>query len=328
MKNRMRLLLAALFLIISTMAGCSTQEPTTGASDQNATSPQEETSGQNTRESSRESSTVLIYVKDGMQEEKTASLYLGEGYSLYVPDEDWTMSVPGLWAAENDKRVRFFVSSYEGLHASQVERILTEQGYVVGDNGLWKQEGNTMYCARCCETESDVWALNAVYPPEAEESWGADIQAIFDTFEVVEGYEVGDHTTKAVMPEGERLKLYEETYTDTNSRDWTIHDPEFTGSYIYNQLTISNVTDDSFDFTITRRNFETEETETIYPLCTAYFNEDGVSATFTGSEGTLTFDFSDNANPLPVVLTIKLWGVESLEGIRFYSSNIPGYEAG
>lgn len=250
------------------------------------------------------------------------------GYSLNVPDGDWTMKMPGLWEAKRDARVRFFVSSYEGLRERQVERILSEQGYAVGEDGLWKQEGDTMYCVRCCETESDVWTLNAVCPSEVKEDWKAVIKIIFDTFKVKEGYALRDHTPKAVMPEGERLKLYEETYTDANSRDWAVRDPVYTGSHIYLQLTIKNVTDDTFDFIITRRNFETEEAETIYPLRTAYFNEDGVSATFTGDEGTLTFDFTDDANPLPVVLTIKLWGVEILEGIQFYCSEIPGYEAG
>lgn len=184
-----------------------------------------------------------------------------------------------------------------------------------------------MYEVRCYETETDVWRLEAVYPPEAETFWREEIWAMFDTFEVEEGYSVGDHTPKAVMPEGEHLKFYEETYTDTASRAWGVHEPEYTGSYIYDQLTISNVTDDSFDFIVSRRNFETDETEVIIPLCTACFNEDGVSAAYTGEDYTLTFDFSDYYNPLPVVLTIKLWGVEDLEGIQFYSSNIPGYES-
>lgn len=42
----------------------------------------------------RASSTVLTYEKEGKQEEKTASLYMGEGYSLYVIDRGWSMYVP------------------------------------------------------------------------------------------------------------------------------------------------------------------------------------------------------------------------------------------
>lgn len=273
------------------------------------------------------SSTVLTYEKEGKQEEKTASLYVGEGYSLYVIDEDWNLHGPGWWIAENDQQIRFFISSYEGLNESQVERILTGYGFMEEDGGMWKQESDTVCRVRCYETESDVWRLEAVYPTEAEALWREEIWAMFDTFEVEEGYSVGDHTPKADMPAGEHLKLYEETYTDTASRAWGVHEPEYTGSYIYDQLTISNVTDDSFYFIVTRRNFETDETEVIIPLSTACFNEDGISAAYTGEDYTLTFDFSDYYNPLPVVLTIKLWGVEDLEGIQFYSSNIPGYES-
>lgn len=50
-------------------------------------------------EFSRASSTVLTYEKEGKQEEKTASLYVGEGYSLYVIDGDWDLHGPGWWIA-------------------------------------------------------------------------------------------------------------------------------------------------------------------------------------------------------------------------------------
>ena len=130
------------------------------------------------------------------------------------------------------------------------------------------------------------------------------------------------------MPEGEHPQLYEVTYADSTNGAWYVHEPEYTGSYIYNELTISNITDKTFDFTVTSRNYETDETEVVIPLSTAYFNEDMVSATYSGEDYTLTFDFTDKGNPLPVVLSIDLWGVDSLEGISFYNSNIPGYEAG
>lgn len=279
-------------------------------------------------ESSRVSSTVLAYVKEGEQEEKTATLYVGEGYSLYVIDGDWSMLLHDTWEAESNQQIRFFVSNYEGLNESQAGRILAGYGFMAGDGGMWKQESGVMYKVRFYETENDVWRLEAVYPPEAERDWGADIWAMLDTFEVEEGYSVGDHTEKAVMPEGEHLQLYEVTYTDSASREWAVHDPEYVGFYIYNELTISNVTDTAFDFTVTCRNFETDESEVIIPQSTAYMNEDMISATYIGEDYTLTFDFSDRSNPLPVVLTIKLWGVDSLEGIRFFNDSIPGYESG
>lgn len=256
-------------------------------------------------------------------------LYTGEGYSLSVPEGSWTMFVPGSWHAVENEQIRFWVSSYAGLNKGQVERILAGQGYQADEGGLWKQEGDTLYRVQCVETEKDVWTLDSVIRPcEAQEDWEEPLQAIFATFEVEEGYDVGSAIPRAVMPEGEHLQLYETTYADETSRAWALQDPDYAGSYIYDELTICNVTDNAFDFVVVRRNYETDEGEIIIPRGTAYINEDGISATFEGLDYTLTFDFSDIANPLPVVCSIKLWGVGSLEGIRFSSNDIPGYEAG
>lgn len=283
----------------------------------------------------REASTMLTVMKEGIAEELPASLYVGEGYSLYLTD-GWVNFVSDSWYLEANESIRFWISNFEGLDLGQAERILTNQGYEVsngestreGTSELWKWEDDTWYYVMCCEAGNDVWRLNAVYSPfEVIEGAGQELRAMFNTFTVQEGYDVGSHTEKAVMPEGEHPQLYEVTYTDNTSRAWAVHEPEYTGSYVYDEITISNITDTSFDFTVTRRDFETDETETIIPLSTAYFNDDMISATCTGEDYTLTFDFSDSSNPLPVVLFIKLWGVDSLEGISFYNNSIPGYES-
>lgn len=283
----------------------------------------------------REASTMLTVMKEGIAEEIPASLYVGEGYSLYLTD-GWVNFVSDSWYLEANESIRFWISNFEGLDLGQAERILTNQGYEVsngestreGTSELWKWEDDTWYYVMCCEAGNDVWRLNAVYSPfEAIEGAGQELRAMFNTFTVQEGYDVGSHTEKAVMPEGEHPKLYEVTYTDNTSRAWAVHEPEYTGSYVYDEITISNITDISFDFTVTRRDFETDETEIIIPLNTAYFNDDMISATCTGEDYTLIFDFSDSSNPLPVVLFIKLWGVDSLEGISFYNNSIPGYES-
>lgn len=275
-----------------------------------------------------EETTTMISMKDGTWEEQPV-LYRGEGFSLYVPNNSWTMFVPGSWYAVENEQVRFWVGSYAGLNRGQVERILTGQGYQTDERGLRKQEGDTLYGIQCVETEKDVWTLNSVICScEAQEDWEEALQEIFATFEVEEGYDVGSAIPKAVMPEGEYLQLFETTYVDETSRAWDLQDPDYAGSYIYDELIISNITDQVFDFAILRRNYETGESETVIPQSTAYINEDGVSATFAGKDYTLTFDFSDSVNPLPVVCTIKLWGIESLEGINFSSDDIPGYDVG
>ena len=319
-----------------TFSGNATEEETPGqsAGEGDISTPGIEETDDLTADSSlaagagREATTTLTLLKEGMEEEASATLYVGEGYSFYLIDGIWAMLTPDSWYGEKNERVRFWISNYAGLNKSQVERILTNQGYTVGSRYLWKVEGDTMYTVMCYETENDVWTFRTVYPPEFEEGWGEDLDAMFDTFEVEEGYSVREHTQKAVMPEGEHPQLYEVTYADSTNGAWAVYEPEYTGSYIYNELTISNITDTTFDFTVTSRNYETDETEVVIPLSTAYFNDDMVSATYSGEDYTLTFDFTDTINPLPVVLSIDLWGVDSLEGISFYNNNIPGYEAG
>ncbi|MCH5249725.1 MAG: M56 family metallopeptidase [Lachnospiraceae bacterium] len=276
----------------------------------------------------RETSTVLTIMKEGMPEDETATLYRGAGYSLYLTDGDWDNFAPDAWQAEKNNQVHFFIGNYEGLNKSQVERIKTAQGYVVENGEMWMQDYDIICRTICYETENDVWTVNFAYPwGEAEEGWLPVMRAMADTFVVDAGYDVGAHTQKAVMPEGEHIQIYEVTYTDETRRNWYVHDPEFKGSYVYDEITVSNITDTTFDFTITRRDFETDETEIIIPLSTAYINEDQTSATYTGDDYTLTFDFSYKGNPLPTVLFIKVWGMDSLEGILFYNNNIPGYEA-
>ena len=138
---------------------------------------------------------------------------------------------------------------------------------------------------------------------------------------------MGEHTEKAVMPEGGHPQLYEDTYTDRRISHWWMGDLEkSTGYYVYDELTISNITDTTFDFTVTWRNPETEETGIVIPLSTAYINEDMTSATYTGEDCTLTFDFSYMDNPLPEVVYIRMWGVNELEGYLFCNYNAPGYE--
>ena len=276
----------------------------------------------------RETSTVLTVMIEGMSEEIPATLYEGEGYSFYLTDGDWENFAPDAWQAEKNNQVRFYVGNYEGLNKSQVERILTAQGYVVENGELWMQDYDIICRTRCYETENDVWTVNFAYPwGEVEEGMLPVMRVMADTFVADAGYDVGAHTEKAVMPEGEQLQLYEVTYTDETRRNWYVHDPEFKGSYVYDEVTVSNITDTTFDFTVTRRDFETDETEIIIPVSTAYINEDMTSATYTGEDYTLTFDFSYRGNPLPTVLFIKVWGMDSLEGILFYNNNIPGFEA-
>ena len=151
----------------------------------------------------RETSTILTIMQEGMPEEIPATLYVGEGYSFYLTDGDWSNYEPDAWQAEKNDQVHFGVAYYEGMNKSQVERTLTEQGYAVENGELWMQDSDIIYRTICYETESGAWTVNFAYPwGEAEEGWLPVMRAMADTFSVDAGYNVGAHMEKAVMPEG------------------------------------------------------------------------------------------------------------------------------
>ena len=278
----------------------------------------------------RSDTTVFTVIKEGMPEEIPATLYVGEGYSFYLSDDDWDNFWPDEWiiGPNGQAYASFVIRSYAGLSKNRYEEIMTAKGYVKENGVLWWQLGDYVYGSILYETENDVWEFGFLYHEgDAEEGWPSVLRAMADTFMVEEGYDVGEHTEKAVMPEGEHPQLYEDTYTDRRISHWWMGDLEKSkGYYVYDELTISNITDTTFDFTVTWKNPETEETGTVIPLSTAYINEDMTSATYTGEDYTLTFDFSYMDNPLPEVLYIRMWGVNELEGYLFCNYNASGYE--
>ena len=278
----------------------------------------------------RSDTTVLTVMKEGMPEEIPATLYVGEGYSFYLTDNDWDNIFPDEWmiGPNGQAYASFVIRSYAGLSKNRLEEIMTAKGYVKEKGVLWWQLADYVYGSILYETENDVWEFSFTYMMgETEEGWPSVLRAMADTLMVEAGYDVGEHTEKAVMPEGGHPQLYEDTYTDRRIRHWWMGNREKSkGYYIYDELTISNITDTTFDFTVTWRNPETEETGTIIPLSTAYINEDMTSATCTGEDYTLTFDFSCMDNPLPEVLYIRMWGVDELEGYIFCNYNASGYE--
>lgn len=148
-----------------------------------------------TGEPTREPVTVLTLIKEGLEEEEPATLYIGEGYSFYLIDDQWVMTEPGHWYAKVNENVRFWIDRYEGMNLKQVEEMLAEQGYSVEgekpSGRLYKYEADTDTVNRvfCYDAGSDVWTMNSVHSLEGEEGWAVNIWAMFNTFAVTEGYE-------------------------------------------------------------------------------------------------------------------------------------------
>ena len=61
---------------------------------------------------------------EGQTEEVPATLYEGEGYSIYIPDEEWTPGEPGEWKAEANSDVKLKVEFFSGKTAEEARTAI------------------------------------------------------------------------------------------------------------------------------------------------------------------------------------------------------------
>lgn len=201
-KNGISILICAVILTISfgTLVGCSmTKEDASGQSGsenilsyedspadnnilENRTEP--EPSGVETK---KEDKTVLRVMRE---DRMPATLFVGEGYSIYLTDGDWYMYAPDAWLARVDGRdvlngrVQFWIAHFEDKTANQVKEKLERDGYILENSDIIKQENKVIYKVRLYEFENDVWGVYYCYPIQAEKSWGSVLASIVDTFAV------------------------------------------------------------------------------------------------------------------------------------------------
>lgn len=132
-----------------------------------------------------ESTTMLTLLKEGETEQKQASLIAKDGYSLYLPDNEWKESAADIWTATANGQVQLWVSHFEGESMNQVEESLVRDGYKMSQNlELAKQEKAITYKARLSELDNGTWGIFYCYPVEAEEGWGSELPVIVDTFTI------------------------------------------------------------------------------------------------------------------------------------------------
>lgn len=116
-----------------------------------------------------------------------------------------------------------------------------------------------------------------------------------------------------------KVKLYAGTYFD---------DRRFGDNILESscEVVISNVRDNSFDFTIYEVDTKTENKKVIFLTNTAVFIGDGTKAAFYGKNYTLNFTFPNNHRAYPVVTDMMISGFAPLEGKTYVNNGIPGHE--
>lgn len=161
--------LAAALCLALTVSACGQTVPAgASAGTADSASPQE-----SAPETGREKQTTLSMELEGQTEEVPATLYEGEGYSIYIPDEGWTKTAEKLpkgacdqWVAADNPDVTLTVCTEDETDrkwsASQTRvRVEQDPGTAGG---------------------SHDWYLYEAYPEEAAEGFGARLQVITGTF--------------------------------------------------------------------------------------------------------------------------------------------------
>ena len=145
-----------------------------------------------------ENTMTFTFSKEGEQEQKQATLAVGNGYSFYLPDDEkWHLSAHDLWLTDINEQVALWVTHFEGESVDSVNQKLEGDGYAEDDSyKWWKQEGDLLYHAEQKVFENDVWAIFYFYPVDFEEGWGREFPVILNTFALSNGADMVNHTTE------------------------------------------------------------------------------------------------------------------------------------
>ena len=191
--NRIITLTAALCLTL-TVSACG-QTASAGASSSTSSSASTNTATsavpqESTPETGREKQTSLSMELEGQTEEVPATLYEGEGYSIYIPDEEWTPGEPGEWNAAANSDVELKVEFFSGKTAEEARTaILAEydqygfmdaddDGHFTGTDG----EASKTMGVWLTKSDGGTYAVLGTYPDEAAEGFGARLPVIAGTF--------------------------------------------------------------------------------------------------------------------------------------------------
>lgn len=196
MKDRIICLAAA--LLAAALAGCagpsssqsSSPPPASSAAPSSAVSSQPTAPG-------RELHTELEIWVEGEPEKVPATLFQGEGYSLYLPDGEWVQT--GSMSGEQPEEADLFAAAANSQVTLSVRPDRSGQDLERAYDALWAEgynqsDDNDHFFARTMEGrvqcqyviagESGVWYVVWSYPDTSEylEGWGSRIPQLMPGF--------------------------------------------------------------------------------------------------------------------------------------------------
>ena len=252
------------------------------------------------------------------------TLYVGEGFSISIPDEGWqiydeTLESPALMAAVLSSEISVWIECYKEEELFSVEERLLEEGYTYNFNltKLKKLEGNILTEVRLYEYENDIWSVFSTHNVFDSNEWRSRLDAIAKTFTVIQNVAEEEYPSKII---------YEGCYFDGGVYQYWGDIPLTESPMIYCEIWISNVTETTFDFLIKEVVMATDERTIVLPLSTAKIVNNGWGAIYEGEEFTLSFEFPDFPNTFPKSITVNGW--EKLNGNNYMNNSIPGHESG
>ena len=149
----------------------------------------------------RAEKTILQYTLAGGVERMPVTLYVGEGFSIYIPDEegwniyDETLELPHLMAAVYSSTVSVGVSHYTDERVEDVIEGLLSDGYTYNSHtGKFQRftgplDELILEESRVYGQDNDVWVVDSRYLTEVE--FGGRLDAIADTFAITVNGEQG-----------------------------------------------------------------------------------------------------------------------------------------
>ena len=204
MKRFFPLILA--LLIGLTLTACAAQNEDPLANGNTTDTPHKEQSNisdidQNniTDDSSRDETTDLRFMVEGMEELVPATLYIGQGYSIYIPNEGWRLEEDinegiqiDTWESVINDDVELSVlhlgertldQAKDWIITEEEDFIFTEdeQGNLVGTDG----EDQKIIAVIFYSADNALYAVQYTYPIEAAEGFGTRLSVIASTFEIL-----------------------------------------------------------------------------------------------------------------------------------------------
>ena len=204
-----RVLWITMLLTVFMLAGCGpklqppvqAEQPPTSVeqpAQQPAAQPQEEQNPA-AAELGREEKKDMVFMLEGMEETVPVTLHIGQGYSIYIPDEGWRLEkdmddgIPeDTWEStvNHDVELRVIHLGEKTLEEAKAWVMAAEDDYRLiedkqGGLGGTDPEDREMMEVRFYPSGSMMYAVLYEYPLEAAEGFGARLDQITATFEVM-----------------------------------------------------------------------------------------------------------------------------------------------